>query len=203
MATRRLSSSASPQSKWGTHDGGGCWIHASFKYLSKCFKSWTFLNATPYHHCKPAPCRQNPAHFAQSGRPVSEELKSKLAVRDVERAVRKRQLLGTCFLPMHRRRGVCGPKRSRNVQHTGVEIDTGDCSAWSHPCRGDARHYSSAASDVDHTVALLEIDKFYQYWSPRPKNSRDQLPFVHLGSAAGDLPLFLLNSSDDRHRTCS
>src|SRR5690348_6664443 len=123
-------------------------------------------------------------------RKASEELKSQLAVRDIERSIRKRQLVGTCFPPMHRRGSVSSP--SRNVQHAGIEIDTDDHSAWSHPCRGDPRHYSSAASDVNHTVALLEIDKFYKYSSPWPKNSRDQLPFVHLGRATGDLPLFLL-----------
>jgi hypothetical protein len=180
------------QSKWGAHDCGSRRTDISLQYLGKCLKSRTFLNAAPHHHCEPAFCSQNPAHFAYSSRPVSEERETELAIGNIERAIRKRQPVGTGLPPLHRSGVIFGLEGTRDIQHAGIEVYASDHTASSNPRRCDARHNSCAASDVDYAVIRFGVSKFQQDWSPWPKNSRDQFLFVHLGRATGDLPLSLL-----------
>src|SRR5262245_47544174 len=57
---------------------------------------------------------------------------------------------------------------------------------------GHTRYDSSAACNVQDALTWPGVSEFHDYRSPLPKYSRHQLALVHLGRAAGNLPLALL-----------
>ncbi|MGY3410370.1 hypothetical protein ACVWZV_006483 [Bradyrhizobium sp. GM5.1] len=115
-----------------------------------------------------------------------------MAVRNIKRAVSGRQFVCTGLLPLNRGSVIGHPERSCHVQHARIEIDARHDPGRAHLHRRKARHYSSAASNIDYAFAQLRPSEVYQDGGPWPKHSRDQLPFVHFGRTTSDLPLTLL-----------
>ena len=110
-------------------------------------------------------------HFPKCGRPIGEELEAQLAIGDIERAIGKWQLVSTGFVPLYTGASAICRNRSGDVQHAGIEIDSGYRAARSDPSCRDACHNPSAASYIDDALARAGMSKLHHDGSPWPKDS--------------------------------
>jgi len=110
-------------------------------------------------------------HFPKRGRPIGEKLEAQLAIGDIERAIGKWQLVSTGFVPLYAGASAICRNRSGDVQHAGIEIDSGYRAARPDPSCRDACHNPSAASYIDDALARAGMSKLHHDGSPWPKDS--------------------------------
>jgi hypothetical protein len=142
----------------------------------------------PPHGKRQAPIgNQDPAHLAQRGGPVGEELQALLAEDDLERAVGEGQVGGVAGPPVDRRADL-RRGRPRHLEHALVAVQAGDGAAGLHQRGGAARHDAGAAGHVEHPLARSRRRQLDQLRGPRREQGRHQVALVVLGEAAGKLP---------------
>ena len=109
---------------------------------------------------------QPAAHLRERGRSIRKELQSLLTDRDVELGIRDRQSTGRRLVVVDRR--AVGDDRLRlgDREHRRAQVNTRHAAAMADLDRGEARHGSGAARDVEDSLSGLQVEAVEE--QPRP-----------------------------------
>jgi hypothetical protein len=87
------------------------------------------------------------------------------------------------------------PGASGHGKHSRVEVGCDDGPALAYPLGREPRDDACATGDIEHALPGLRIREADDSRRPRPEHGGNEVVLVHLGRAAGHLPLAFI----DRH----